>query len=318
MGLAPVQDPQGELHHRGCQDQARPVRQDPRAVLPRRRRRCPHPPQRPGHRGTSASTTRRPTPASSRSTPTARSTGSASARSRRSPCSSLLKVTGDWQKFKGEPGAEGTLQGQKPKAGQAGAVRGRAGRRRRRGRARRHHAAPAEAPIAPSARRSVRRASRRTSAAAEPAEPAAAERRPNPQRTRRVVSVLEDALEHLVRGIVEHDDDVSVELTTGRRGRTLQIRVHPDDLGKVIGRGGRTATALRTVMSAVGGRGHPRRRRRHRPLSGRARRGRPDRPAARNPRRGHRSGQHRRPGRRASRRVDAVVGTDSGPGAAAR
>ena len=47
----------------------------------------------------------------------------------------------------------------------------------------------------------------------------------------------------------------SVDLTTGRRGRTLQVRVHPDDLGKVIGRGGRTATALRTVMTAVGGRG---------------------------------------------------------------
>jgi predicted RNA-binding protein YlqC (UPF0109 family) len=69
------------------------------------------------------------------------------------------------------------------------------------------------------------------------------------------VSVLEDALEHLVRGIVDNEDEVNVELTTGRRGRTLQIRVHPDDLGKVIGRGGRTATALRTVMSAVGGRG---------------------------------------------------------------
>ena len=69
------------------------------------------------------------------------------------------------------------------------------------------------------------------------------------------MSVLEDALEHLVRGIVENSDDVNVELTTGRRGRSLQIRVHPDDLGKVIGRGGRTATALRTVMSAVGGRG---------------------------------------------------------------
>jgi len=69
------------------------------------------------------------------------------------------------------------------------------------------------------------------------------------------VSVLEDALEHLVRGIVDNSDEVNVELTTGRRGRTLQIRVHPDDLGKVIGRGGRTATALRTVMSAVGGRG---------------------------------------------------------------
>jgi uncharacterized protein len=69
------------------------------------------------------------------------------------------------------------------------------------------------------------------------------------------VSVLEDALEHLVRGIVDNEEEVNVELTTGRRGRTLQIRVHPDDLGKVIGRGGRTATALRTVMSAVGGRG---------------------------------------------------------------
>ncbi|MDQ2738223.1 MAG: RNA-binding protein [Actinomycetota bacterium] len=66
---------------------------------------------------------------------------------------------------------------------------------------------------------------------------------------------LTDALEHLVKGIVEHGEDVKVDLTTGRRGRTLQIRVHPEDLGKVIGRGGRTASALRTVMSAVGGRG---------------------------------------------------------------
>ncbi len=66
---------------------------------------------------------------------------------------------------------------------------------------------------------------------------------------------LAEALDHLVRGIVEHDDQVQVEMTTGRRGRTLQIHVHPDDLGKVIGRAGRTATALRTVISAVGGRG---------------------------------------------------------------
>ena len=67
--------------------------------------------------------------------------------------------------------------------------------------------------------------------------------------------MLEDALEHLVRGIVEHPDEVAVELVTNRRGRTLEVRVHPDDLGKVIGRGGRTARALRTVMTAVGGRG---------------------------------------------------------------
>ena len=67
--------------------------------------------------------------------------------------------------------------------------------------------------------------------------------------------MLEAALEHLVRGIVDHPEDVQVELVTTRRGRTLEVRVHPDDLGKVIGRGGRTAKALRQVMTGVGGRG---------------------------------------------------------------
>ena len=67
--------------------------------------------------------------------------------------------------------------------------------------------------------------------------------------------MLENALEHLVKGIVDHPDDVEVELVTGRRGRTLEVRVNPEDLGKVIGRNGRTAKALRTVMAALGGRG---------------------------------------------------------------
>ncbi|MFC4000673.1 RNA-binding protein [Prauserella oleivorans] len=69
------------------------------------------------------------------------------------------------------------------------------------------------------------------------------------------MSFLADSLEHLVRGIVDNPDDVRVDLVTTRRGRTLEVHVHPDDLGKVIGRGGRTATALRTVMGAIGGRG---------------------------------------------------------------
>ena len=67
--------------------------------------------------------------------------------------------------------------------------------------------------------------------------------------------MLESALEHLVKGIVDHPDDVEVEMVTGRRGRTLEVRVNPEDLGKVIGRNGRTAKALRTVMTALGGRG---------------------------------------------------------------
>ena len=67
--------------------------------------------------------------------------------------------------------------------------------------------------------------------------------------------MLEAAVEHLVRGIVDNPDDVAVDLVSGRRGRTLEVRVNPDDLGKVIGRAGRTAKALRTVTTAIGGKG---------------------------------------------------------------
>jgi predicted RNA-binding protein YlqC (UPF0109 family) len=67
--------------------------------------------------------------------------------------------------------------------------------------------------------------------------------------------MLEDALDHLVRGIVDHPDEVHVDLRERRRGQVLEVRVHPDDLGKVIGRGGRTARALRTVVAALGGKG---------------------------------------------------------------
>ncbi|MBI1351663.1 MAG: RNA-binding protein [Actinomycetales bacterium] len=65
--------------------------------------------------------------------------------------------------------------------------------------------------------------------------------------------MLEDALGHLVRGIVDHPDDVDVQMRNGRRGKSLDVRVHPDDMGRVIGRGGRTATALRTVITALNG-----------------------------------------------------------------
>ncbi|MBB1242092.1 MULTISPECIES: RNA-binding protein [Streptomyces] len=67
--------------------------------------------------------------------------------------------------------------------------------------------------------------------------------------------MLEEALEHLVKGIVDHPDEVQVESRNLRRGRVLEVRVHPDDLGKVIGRSGRTARSLRTVVGALGGRG---------------------------------------------------------------
>lgn len=66
-------------------------------------------------------------------------------------------------------------------------------------------------------------------------------------------AVLTDALEHLVRGIVDSPDDVEVRRRSGRRHDVLQVRVHPEDLGRVIGRAGRTAKALRTVVTALPG-----------------------------------------------------------------
>jgi predicted RNA-binding protein YlqC (UPF0109 family) len=70
--------------------------------------------------------------------------------------------------------------------------------------------------------------------------------------------VLEEALEHLVRGIVDHEEEVVVRRKDLRRGEVLEVRVHPDDLGRVIGRSGRTASALRTVMGALAGGGNVR------------------------------------------------------------
>ena len=65
--------------------------------------------------------------------------------------------------------------------------------------------------------------------------------------------MLADALEHLVSGIVANPDDVRVREKDLRRGRMLEVRVNPSDIGKVIGRQGRTASSLRTVIGALAG-----------------------------------------------------------------
>jgi predicted RNA-binding protein YlqC (UPF0109 family) len=63
--------------------------------------------------------------------------------------------------------------------------------------------------------------------------------------------MLDRALNHLVREIVDHPDEVSVTIVDTPRGELLEVRVHPEDLGRVIGRSGRTAKALRTVVNAL-------------------------------------------------------------------
>lgn len=63
--------------------------------------------------------------------------------------------------------------------------------------------------------------------------------------------MLTTALEHLVKGIVDHPDAVKVVSASSARGEVLEVHVHPEDLGRVIGRSGRTAKALRTIVAAL-------------------------------------------------------------------
>jgi predicted RNA-binding protein YlqC (UPF0109 family) len=63
---------------------------------------------------------------------------------------------------------------------------------------------------------------------------------------------VKDLLEYLARGLVEHPDEVRVvEVQEDDGSVVLELSVDRDDYGSVIGRGGRTASALRTVIKAA-------------------------------------------------------------------
>lgn len=61
-----------------------------------------------------------------------------------------------------------------------------------------------------------------------------------------------DFLEFVVKHIVDNPDAVQVERTVDEMGVLMTLDVHADDMGKVIGRNGNTAKALRTLLRVVG------------------------------------------------------------------
>lgn len=63
---------------------------------------------------------------------------------------------------------------------------------------------------------------------------------------------MKELVEAIARSLVDHPDDVQVKSVEGSQVTVLELRVHPDDLGKVIGRQGRTAKAIRTLLGASG------------------------------------------------------------------
>jgi len=63
---------------------------------------------------------------------------------------------------------------------------------------------------------------------------------------------MKELVEAIAKALVDHPEDVQVRVVEGEQVIVLELRVHPTDLGKVIGRQGRTAKSIRTILGAAG------------------------------------------------------------------
>jgi len=64
------------------------------------------------------------------------------------------------------------------------------------------------------------------------------------------LGVEKDLVEYIVKSLVDHPDDVSVNVIEGEQSTILELKVASDDIGKVIGKQGRIANAIRVILSA--------------------------------------------------------------------
>ena len=67
-----------------------------------------------------------------------------------------------------------------------------------------------------------------------------------------MATIDQQFVEYIVKSLVKNPDDVVVDRTVDERGVLLTLTVNPEDLGRVIGRGGTTAQSLRTLLRALG------------------------------------------------------------------
>jgi predicted RNA-binding protein YlqC (UPF0109 family) len=63
---------------------------------------------------------------------------------------------------------------------------------------------------------------------------------------------MKELIEVIVKALVDYPDQVQVRAIEGEQTTVFELRVHPSDLGKVIGHGGRTVKSMRTILSAAG------------------------------------------------------------------
>jgi len=62
----------------------------------------------------------------------------------------------------------------------------------------------------------------------------------------------QQVLEYITKALVDHPESVKVNRTIDERGVLLSMDVHPEDMGKIIGKLGNTAKAIRTILRVVG------------------------------------------------------------------
>jgi len=65
--------------------------------------------------------------------------------------------------------------------------------------------------------------------------------------------VMKDLIELIARALVDKPDEVAVTARGGSQATVLELKVAKEDLGKIIGKQGRTARSLRTILSAASG-----------------------------------------------------------------
>jgi hypothetical protein len=65
---------------------------------------------------------------------------------------------------------------------------------------------------------------------------------------------MQELIEYVVKTLVDHPEDVRISAIEGERTIVFELRCHPEDVGKVIGKSGKTVGAIRTLLSTVAAR----------------------------------------------------------------
>ena len=64
---------------------------------------------------------------------------------------------------------------------------------------------------------------------------------------------MKDLIKHIVQALVDYPEQVAISEVEGKQSTVFEIKVAKEDIGKIIGKQGRTAQAIRTILNAASG-----------------------------------------------------------------